>query len=505
MLRVNEATPRNRGARLSNRPPTLAPLPLHGTERLGPYQLCFEIASGGMATLYLARVDLLAGIHRFVALKQIHPHLMKDPAFVEMFLDEARIASQISHANVCSVFDFGVADGTYFIAMEYLSGEPLSMVRLALLGRPDLPNGEKLATLAARIIADAAEGIHAAHELCDPAGVPLNVVHRDVSPDNVFLTYDGVVKIVDFGVARARRQKHKTRTGVLKGKYAYIQPEALRGERTDRRGDVWGLGVILWELLTLKRLFQRKTDVDTLKAVLDSPIPPPSSVRPDLPPELDAIVARALARDPRERYQTARELGRDLTRFLAERRTAVGLAELSEFMSELFPGGAARKRQLVEIAERVEGEAPKPASWKVEREAPGPRGEDDDDESSRRTLVRQTPLTTPSRRPERIGIAVLALMALVVAGWFAFRSFYREANAAPAAAAPSPPVAASLPPASPPTTTASESAMPIHVGTGTVVLEIAPGDPSTKSEGVTVRVRSEPKPSSSAPAPAGSP
>lgn len=180
MPNVKEATqPRVR--RLSNRPPASVPLPLPSGERLGPYRLCFEIASGGMATLYLARVDLLAGIHRFVAFKQIHAHLMKDPVFVEMFLDEARIASQISHANVCSVFDFGVADGSYYIAMEYLSGEPLSMVRLGLLGRPGQVDGERLAAFAARIIADAAEGIHAAHELRDPTGVPLDVVHRDVS------------------------------------------------------------------------------------------------------------------------------------------------------------------------------------------------------------------------------------------------------------------------------------------------------------------------------------
>jgi serine/threonine protein kinase len=170
--------------------PGLAPLPLRGGELIGPYRLCFQIASGGMATVYLARADLTAGVHRFVALKRIHSHLMKDPVFVEMFKDEARIGAQVHHANVCSVFDFGVADGAYYLAMEYLAGESLSMVRRTMLRAP--PETDRLVALACRVIADAAEGIHAAHELCAPSGAKLNIVHRDISPDNIFLTHDGI-------------------------------------------------------------------------------------------------------------------------------------------------------------------------------------------------------------------------------------------------------------------------------------------------------------------------
>ncbi len=333
---------------------SLAPVPLHRGERIGPYRLCFEIAAGGMATVFLARVDLIAGLRRFVALKRIHPHLMSDTAFVEMFLDEARIASQVQHANVCSVFDFGLEDGAYYLAMEYLSGESLARVRSTLLRRPTPPEPERLSVLAARIVADAAEGIHAAHELCDSSGTPLDVVHRDVSPDNVFLTYDGVVKLIDFGIARASHQLHKTRTGVVKGKYAYMQPEVLHGRKPDRRADVWGLGVILWELLTLKRLFHRKTDMDTLRAVCELPIVPPSELRPGIPAALDDIVMRALSRDPDRRPATARALGQELVQFIADQGKGVGLADLSELMDELFAAGRAQKRQLMEIAERMD-------------------------------------------------------------------------------------------------------------------------------------------------------
>ena len=334
-LRSSTITPRSA---ITPRRSTLTPLPLQGGERVGPYRLCFEIASGGMATVYLARIDLPAGMHRYVALKRIHPHLMKDPVFVEMFQDEARIAAQVQHANVCSVFDFGIADGAYYLAMEYLAGESLSDVRRTMLRCQLSPDDNRFAALACRVIADAAEGIHAAHELCDPSGSPLNVVHRDISPDNVFLTYDGVVKIVDFGIARATRQKHQTHSGILKGKYAYIQPEVLSGSQPDRGADVWGLAVVLWELLTFRRLFNGKTELETLRAVLDKRVPPPSELRRDLPRGLDEIVLRALSRDPARRYQTARELGRELTRFLAERRMAVGLAELSECMAESLSG-----------------------------------------------------------------------------------------------------------------------------------------------------------------------
>ncbi|MBC7171019.1 MAG: serine/threonine protein kinase, partial [Polyangiaceae bacterium] len=243
--------------------------------RLGPYRICLEVASGGMATVYLGRSPARVGRDRFVALKVAHPHLARDTTFLDMFTDEARLASRIHHPNVCRVLDFDGAAREPYLAMEFLSGENLASVfgRYAQLTRA-VENGEALtldlerhAALTARVMADACAGLHAAHELRDDDGEPLHVVHRDVSPENIFLTYDGVVKIVDFGVARTARQHHRTSTGFVKGKLAYLQPEALKGSKLDRRADVWGIGVTLWELLTGKRLFRRDGDLETLRAV----------------------------------------------------------------------------------------------------------------------------------------------------------------------------------------------------------------------------------------------
>lgn len=325
------------------------PLPL--SERLGPYRLCLELASGGMASVYLARREDQAVVNRCVALKRIHPHLANDPAFVEMFWDEARIASLIQHPNVCNVVDFDCVDGEYYLAMEFLVGESLSAVFRAMVHHThDKSRAPSRAALVAKIVADACEGLHAAHELRGPSGQPLGVVHRDVSPENLFVTYGGVVKVVDFGVARAVDQRHLTMPGMIKGKLAYMSPEVLRGALPDRRADVWGMGVVLWELLTGARLFHRGTDVETLTTIAEVRVPPPSQLTTDVPPDFDEIVRKALAPDPDARYATARDLAKDLTLALARRGDAVGLAELSEWMEELFPAGAACKRRLLEMA-----------------------------------------------------------------------------------------------------------------------------------------------------------
>jgi hypothetical protein len=315
----------------------------------GRYRVCMKIGSGGMANVFLATARLHGGCDRLVAVKIVHPRFANDPEFAAMFLDESRIASMIAHPHVCTVLDFDVVDGTPMMVMEHLAGESLKTIRRVLRCSPH-PDFERHADYVAKIIADACEGLHAAHELRDASGAPLQVVHRDVSPDNLFLTYDGVVKVVDFGVVSAAKQKHKTKTGLVKGKFAYVQPEALKGMRPDRRADVWSMGVVLWEMLTLRRLFNRPTHVAMLRAVLASPIPAPSTVRPGLPKELDEIVLRALARQPHDRYQTARELGRALNGFVAGRGRAVGFAELSEWMEELFPEGRAAHEQIAECA-----------------------------------------------------------------------------------------------------------------------------------------------------------
>ena len=318
------------------------------TRKAGPYRLYRALASGGMASVYLARGDSEQGPGRMLAVKLIHPHLANDREFVEMFMDEAELAAQIRHPNVCSVLDYDLRHGSSYLVMEYLIGESLASV-VKRIERAERLDPTRLAACVARMLADACEGLHAAHELTSAGGEPLHVVHRDVSLENLFVTYDGVAKVMDFGVAAAAHKRHQTRTGMVKGKFAFVAPECLKGQKPDRRADIWGLGVIAWELLTGRRLFRRETDVDTLCAVSDGPIPRPSECRPGLPAALDAIVMRALAREPAQRYATARELGRDLSRFAA----GLTSADVAAWLRELFPGGRERRQQILELAAQL--------------------------------------------------------------------------------------------------------------------------------------------------------
>jgi serine/threonine-protein kinase len=329
-----------------------------GPERIGRYKLCFELASGGMATVYLAKVDGAPGFEKLVALKRIHRHLAKEKTYVDMFLDEARIASRITHPNVCSVFDFGQADGEYYIAMEYLVGEPLQRLCGKVARNAEQRKHPLHPIRTARVIADACEGLHAAHELKDANGELLHVVHRDISPSNLFVTFDGSVQVVDFGIASARHRIHHTATGQMKGTFAYMAPEQLAARPIDRRVDIWSLGVSLWETLALKRLFRRDTTANAVHAILYDDLVPPSTHRAQVPKELDAIVMKALERDPKDRWQTAREMGRALREFLGSQSDIVGPAELSDWMDTVFPEGEARKRQLMEVARMAHAPVP---------------------------------------------------------------------------------------------------------------------------------------------------
>jgi len=300
-----------------------------------------------MATVYLARKR--SGTRSFVALKVIHAHLLRDPEFVAMFRDEAAIASQISHGNVCRVLDFGAAAQEHYIVMEFLAGESLAAVwRRLLAPEVERPSGPRMALLVGRMLSDACEGLHAAHELTAVGGEPLGVVHRDVSPENVMLTYEGSAKLLDFGVATATRQHHQTRTGMVKGKFAYIAPELLGGSKPDRRADVWGMGATAWELLTGHRLFHAANDLDTLHAVTELPIRPPSELAPGIPPAMDEVVLRALSRDPEGRYASARELGSALLRASAKDGEVASLGDLAEWVQSLFPTGPEQTRALLD-------------------------------------------------------------------------------------------------------------------------------------------------------------
>ncbi len=315
--------------------------------RVGKYELLTSIGEGGMAEVFLARQRGPLDFEKVVVIKTIHPHLAKRDEFVRMFLDEARIAAQINHPNVVQVFDLGLEGSTFFIAMEYLAGEPLTALMQAGAKSGDLLP----ALLAAHIVAQAAEGLHAAHELKNMAGKPLEVVHRDVSPGNIVVLYDGGVKVVDFGVAKAKGRLTQTVGQQVKGKFAYMAPEQIAGKPIDRRADLFGLGVVLWEALTSRRLYRAENDAATLQAILGRRPKPPSTVRKDVPRELDAITMRALAIDPEQRYATARELQQELNALLPSTLKE----QLAAWMHARF---AARLRDRQELLERLaEGRA----------------------------------------------------------------------------------------------------------------------------------------------------
>ncbi len=315
-----------------------------GVRRLGRYTLRYRIAQGGMASVYLAQLAGTAGFEKWIAVKTIHPHIATSNRFVNMFLDEAQLASRLDHPNLCSVFDFGEERGTWFIAMEYLHGETFGVVARTGWSAQQPPPY----VIIARILADAARGLHAAHELRLPSGEHAGVVHRDVSPENIFVTYAGPTKVVDFGVARWKSQSQdRTVAGELKGKIAYMCPEQLREEVVDRRADIWSLGVVLWEVTVGRRLFRRKTDAGTVYAVLNDRVPRPARFRPDYPPALAAIVAKALARDRDHRYQTALEFARALEQWLASTGEPTGTGEVGEYMHSLFAEQIAFREKLL--------------------------------------------------------------------------------------------------------------------------------------------------------------
>jgi serine/threonine-protein kinase len=303
-----------------------------GTYFLGRYRVVDEIGIGGMASVHLARMDGPGGFQKWVAIKKIHSHLVEDDSFVQMFLDEARIAARISHPNVATVFDLGKAEDTYWIAMEYLHGEPLREVmrRTEELGTAMPPE------IACRIIADAAEGLHAAHELLGKNGEKLQLVHRDVTPHNLFVTYDGTTKVVDFGIAKFSSRMSSTRAGTLKGKLAYMSPEQVHGEPIDRRTDIFALGVVLWELTTGQRLFRSESDLDTLAKVQECNVPRPSTLIRGYPLDLEKIVMKALAKNKGERFKTARELSRALQSLLMRRGLFIASDEVANYVQSIF-------------------------------------------------------------------------------------------------------------------------------------------------------------------------
>jgi serine/threonine protein kinase len=306
----------------------------------GRYEICGKLAEGGMATIYLGHLRGAKGFVRTVALKMLRSECAHDPNFIAMFIDEANLVAKLAHPNIVQIYELGEENGQLFIAMEMLFGESLAGIWAECQKRSARLRGDLVAWIGARV----AEGLHHAHELCDTDGSPQNVVHRDVNPANVFITYDGHVKLLDFGLVKAVRKVSQTQIGVVKGKLAYLSPEQLAGIPIDRRSDVFSLAATLYELSTDQRLFKRDADAETIEAVRAALVPDPTSSVPDYPSLLWLDLRRALAREPCERYATAQELARDLDGVARAQGSIIQTASLAEVMGELF--GKERVREI---------------------------------------------------------------------------------------------------------------------------------------------------------------
>ncbi len=321
------------------------PLSVIPVTAFGKYTLIGKLGHGGMAEVFLSYVAGPAGFRKLCVIKSLHAHLEEEPGFLDMFLDEARLAARLNHPNVVQSYEVGEVNGGHFIAMEYLEGQGLDRVRQRCIR-----SGTRLPPeLCAHIVVDALEGLHYAHTLKDFDETDLGVIHRDISPQNVFITYEGSVKLLDFGIAKASTHVVETRTNVIKGKFAYIAPEQARGEDIDLRADIWSMGVVLWETLTSKRLFKGPNDVATLSEALTGDIKQLSDVVDDIPPRLAEITHKALTRDVDERYSTASEFKTDLKKFLIKEYPATSREDVSTFVRGLFGDVIKQNKKVLKV------------------------------------------------------------------------------------------------------------------------------------------------------------
>ena len=416
------------------------------TTPLGKYKLVKLIASGGMAEVYLAKQAGAAGFEKLVCLKRILPHLARDKQFVDMFLNEARLAAQLDHPNIVSIFDLGETNGNYFIAMEFIDGPNLRSVakRAAELGEL-LPIPE-----VCKIISMAASGLQYAHDLADSNGTPLGLVHRDVSPDNILVHRNGSAKVVDFGIAKAANSAGATRTGTLKGKVAYMPPEQLRGEPLDRRTDVFALGVVMYEMLGGKRPWEGDSEVALIGKIMTEEPQPLSELRPDVPPELVGIVDKALAKERSLRYQNCIEMQADLEQLIVGMGQTVTPSRIADFVRAYLPAESAAEptdASLLSVEEEsFAGTGAAPSILLADSRAKAA--------SDPGTMLIEASATPPQKggRGLLYGIAAFAAIAIIGggAGWFVLRSESGDDLAQPVAVERATVVQAPRPP-SPPT------------------------------------------------------
>src|SRR5262252_5373536 len=300
--------------------------------RLGKYELLMPLAAGGMARIYIGRSTGIGSFERHVVLKLILPERANDHTAVTMFLDEARLAASLNHQNVGQVFEVGEDGGIHYLAMEYVHGQDLR----ALLAKAGSTGTRVPLDLALTVVAGAAAGLHHAHERRGPDGTPLGIVHRDVSPSNIMIGYDGAVKLLDFGIAKATSRSVETQSGIIKGKFAYMAPEQCRGREVDRRSDVFSLGIILYEISTQHRCFRAYIELYTVHRIVTGDVVRPTRLVPQYPQALEAIVMKALAVDAVTRYQTAGQLLEAIESFAVSARMSLSTMGLGRFMRDMF-------------------------------------------------------------------------------------------------------------------------------------------------------------------------
>jgi len=317
-------------------------------KRLGKYEILALLALGGTAEIYLARIGGAAGFEKWVVVKCLHDHLADDTEFVKMFLDEARLAAYLDHSNIVQTMELGEYENRYYMAMEFLAG--LSLAMMIRRAGERLPGGKIPVPLVLNMVAQSCAGLHYAHERT-ANGKVLNIVHRDISPQNLVVSFEGVVKIVDFGIAKAEMRETRTRSGTIKGKFAYMSPEQCVANNVDRRTDVFALGVIAHELLTGRRLFKKASPYETYQAVLECNVEPPTKLNRELDPALDAIIMRAIAKEKEERYPTAEAFGDAILGYLHSRGKSSGPGDVARWFEQHFAQEieehGARMRELI--------------------------------------------------------------------------------------------------------------------------------------------------------------
>ncbi len=451
-----------------------------GRQRVDRYELIGEIASGGMATVYLARLTGVGGFQRFVAMKRLHPHLAGEKEFVEMFLDEARLAAGIHHPNVVPILEVGASPVGYYLVMEYVEGDTLAR----LLARASTKGNRLPVPIVLRIMIDMLAGLHAAHELRDDHGAPVNLVHRDVSPQNVLVGADGIARITDFGVARAASRLTNTRVGQLKGKIAYMAPEQASGSPDlDRRADVFAAGIVIWEALSSKRLFKADNEAATLSRVMSEPIPDLSGLVPGISKELVLAINGALERDVDKRFTSCAQFADALEAAALKRDGIAQSRELAAYVREVMGHEIEQQRDAVRAwlarsepstvnaAPLPPGPLPSSSVSAAAMSIPG--GEERSKNVTQPTLsaVMEAPR---SRAPLVIGIAVL--IALVgVGGFLVARTTGVQPQ--PMSAAPAPtPAPSALPSAVPAASAANAEPEPSAAPVEALALE--PAKPS---------------------------